>query len=141
MRPASLAAALATVAIAAAMAASANGQAARPAAKPAQPQQGKAAPPYVIIERSTDIVLTAGANLTVFCPAGHRPLGAGYTAVVRNPPKAGAAVTFTEAGLDWVRSMPDMAGTGWQVSGISQDAVRLHQPWRLVVRVVCLQTP
>jgi hypothetical protein len=34
-----------------------------------------------------------------------------------------------------------MQGAGWQVSGVSQDAVRLKQPWRLVVRVVCLQVP
>jgi hypothetical protein len=32
-----------------------------------------------------------------------------------------------------------MAGTGWQVQGVSPDAVRLKQPWRLVVRVVCMQ--
>ena len=57
---------------------------------------------------------------------------------MRNVPKQGAPVTFGEGGLNEVRSMPDMAGTGWQVSGISPDAIRLHQPWRLVVRVVCV---
>jgi hypothetical protein len=140
MRPVTLVAALATVAIAgvfAAAATSASGQAARPAPQPA----AKAAPPYVVVEGSTNVVVTEGTKLTVFCPAGHHAFGAGYSAVVRNVPKAGAPVTFGEGGLTEVRSMPDMGGSGWQVSGISPDAVRLHQPWRLVVRVICMAAP
>jgi hypothetical protein len=84
----------------------------------------------------------AWQQLTVLCPAGHKPLGAGYSAVVQTPPTAaGGRPGQAEGGLENVRSFPDMAGTGWQVQGISPDAVRLKAPWRLVVRVVCMQVP
>src|ERR1700678_3007905 len=109
----------------------------RPAAPAPAPRP---APPYAVVEGASKEVTTAGTKLTVICPAGHRAFGAGYSALVRVPPAAAnAPPAYAEGGLDYVRSMPDTAGTGWQVSGVSPDAVRLKQPWRLVVRVVCVQ--
>jgi hypothetical protein len=100
----------------------------------------KGAPPYVVVQGVSNEVATAGTKLTVLCPTGHRAFGAGYSALVRAPARsADAPPVDGEGGLDEVRSMPDVGGEGWQVSGVSPDAVRLKQPWRLVVRVVCVQ--
>ncbi len=102
----------------------------------------KPTPAYVVVQGAHTAAAVAGQELTVYCPAGHHALGAGYSALVQTPPKAqGGPPGEAEGGLDQVRSVPDMAGTGWQVSGVSPDAVRLKQPWRLVVRVVCMQVP
>lgn len=112
------------------------------AAAPTAGPPARPTPAYVVVEGAHTTAATAGQKLTVFCPAGHRALGAGWSALVQTPPHAqGGPAGQAEGGLDEVRSMPDMAGTGWQVSGVSPDAVRLKQPWRLVVRVVCLQVP
>jgi hypothetical protein len=117
--------------------------AAAPAAGPSRAAAPvRPTPVYVVVEGSHTWATDAGQKLTVFCPAGRRALGAGYSAVVRTAPTAqGGQPGQAEGGLDRVRSFPDMQGAGWQVSGVSQDAVRLKQPWRLVVRVVCLQVP
>jgi hypothetical protein len=107
-------------------------QASQPPARPA--------PPYVVVQGQHSEDASPGQSLTVVCPANHRALGGGYSAVVRQPPSgANPKIVYAESGLDQVRSFPDMAGTGWQVSGYSPEAVRLKQPWRLTVRVVCLQ--
>jgi hypothetical protein len=99
------------------------------------------APPYVVVQGEHAEAAVFGQQLTVLCPAGHRAFGAGYSALVRGTPKTPTSPpVYGEGGLDQVRSMPDMGGTGWQVSGVSPDALRLKQPWKLVVRVVCMQT-
>jgi hypothetical protein len=112
------------------------------AAAPASGPRSRPLPYYVVVQGAHTAEAVAIQQLTVFCPAGHHALGAGWSALVQTPPKTqGGAPGQAEGGLDQVRSMPDMAGAGWQVSGISLDAVRLKQPWRLVVRVVCMQVP
>jgi hypothetical protein len=117
---------------------SAGGAAAAPdAGAPASPTPG-----YVVVQGTHTVEATAVQKLTVFCPARHHALGAGYSAVVQTPPKtAGGPPGQAEGGLDQVRSVPDMAGSGWQVSGVSPDAVRLKLPWALEVRVVCMPVP
>jgi hypothetical protein len=97
---------------------------------------------YMVVEGAHSEAATAQQQLTVLCPGGRKAFGAGFSAVVRTPPTTqGGQPGLAESGLDDVRSFPDNAGTGWQVSGISPDAVRLKMPWRLVVRVVCMQVP
>jgi hypothetical protein len=93
-----------------------------------------------VVQGEHDESPAAGQQLTVICPDGRRAVGAGYSALLHAPrTMAGAPATYGEGGLDQVRSMPDMGGSGWQVSGVSPDAARLKQRWRLVVRVVCVQ--
>jgi len=110
---------------------------------PAAPQQP--VPPYAVVQAVHPDATTALQALTVQCPAGHRAFSAGFTALVRQPPAAGAAASaqpiYAESGLDSVRSMPDGRGAAWMVQGVSPDAVRLKQPWRLAVRIVCVQIP
>jgi len=102
----------------------------------------KPATPYLVVEGQHTAAAVGWQQLTVICPGGRKALGAGFSAVVQTAPKtAGGAPGQAEGGLEAVRSFPDMAGTGWQVQGISPDAVRTKQPWRLVVRVVCMQVP
>ena len=106
------------------------------------PTPARPLPYYVVVQGQHDEAAVAGQKLTVICPAGHKAFGAGYSALVRTPPTAaGGKPGYAEGGLDQVRSFPDMAGTGWQVQGVSPDALRLKQPWSLVVRVVCMQAP
>lgn len=120
----------------------AGASAAAATAPTAAPPRAAPAPYYVVVEGSHTAAATALQELTVFCPAGRRAQGAGYSAVFATAPKTqGGPPGQAEAGLDQVRSFPNMAGTGWQVSGVSPDAIRLKQPWRLVVRVICLQVP
>ncbi len=79
-------------------------------------------------------------SLTVVCPDRMKAFGAGFSAVIRNAAaKAGALSTYHEEGLDRVRSVPDSAGNGWQVEGIASGAATVKQPWKLVVRVVCVR--
>jgi hypothetical protein len=109
--------------------------AASPAARPSNTY-------YTVVEGSHSEAATAQQQMTVLCPGGRKAFGAGFSAVVRTPPTTqGGQPGLAEGGLDDVRSFPDNAGTGWQVSGVSPDAVRLKLPWRLVVRVVCMQVP
>ncbi len=106
------------------------------------PPPSRPSPYYEVVEGQHTTTADAGQRLTVMCPGGRHAMGAGYSAVISTPPTtAGGPAGQTEAGLDQVRSFPDSAGTGWQVQGISPDAVRLKLPWRLVVRVVCMQVP
>jgi hypothetical protein len=121
-----------------ALALSAGAAAAAPTAgPPARPP-----PAYVVAQGQTNAAAVGFQQLTVICPGGRHALGGGYSALVQTPPKTqGGPPGQQEGGLESVRSFPDMAGTGWQVSGVSPDAVRLKQPWRLVVRVVCMQVP
>lgn len=110
------------------------------AAPPSAAPPARPAPAYLVVEGSHTAAAVAGQQLTVICPGGRHALGAGYSAVVQTPPKTqGGPPGQTEGGLDQVRSFPNLQGTGWQVSGVSPDAIRLKAPWRLVVRVVCLQ--
>jgi hypothetical protein len=120
----------------AAIAAPSAGSTATPPASAAK----VAAPFYVVVEGQHTEAATAFQSLTVLCPADHKAFGAGFSAVIRDAPKAGdKAPNFHEAGLDDVRSFPDANGGGWIIQGVSPDAVRLKQPWRLVERVVCVQ--
>jgi hypothetical protein len=99
------------------------------------------APPYAVVEGSHVEATTPAQSLTVLCPGGLHAYGAGFSAVIRQPAAGSTPASSGESGLDNVRSFPDSAGTGWQVSGISPDAARLKLPWRLVVRVVCARAP
>jgi hypothetical protein len=113
-----------------------------PSAKPAPAGPARPVPAYMVVQGAHTLATDAVQELTVFCPASHHALGGGYSALVQMPPKTpGAAPGQAESGLDNVRSVPNMAGTGWQVSGAAPDAVRLKQPWQLVVRVVCMPVP
>ena len=132
--------ALLSVGGAAAAAPAASPPARAPAPTTAAP--AKPAGPYVVVQGMHTVTADPGQRLTVFCPAGHHVLAAGYSAVVRTAPAAqGGKPGTMEGGLDQVRSAPDMQGSGWQVSGFSPDAIRTKQPWALVVRLVCLHTP
>jgi hypothetical protein len=134
MRAAQVTLGLTLLALAAGAAAAAVSTTAPPPPKPT--------PPYAVVQGEHGEAAAGWQQLTVICPAGHKAFGGGYSALVHTPPTAaGGKPGYAEGGLDQVRSFPDMAGSGWQVSGISPDAVRLKQPWRLVVRVVCMQAP
>jgi len=115
------------------------------AAAPGAPAAPVQAPPYAVVQALHADGTTPAQALTVQCPAGHRVFSAGFTALVRQPPAAGAAPTaqpaYAEGGLDNVRSLPDGRGSAWLVEGVSPDAIRLKQPWRLAVRLVCVQIP
>ena len=107
----------------------------------AAPAPARPAPAYAVVQGQHTEGAGPFQQLTVFCPAGHRAFGAGFSALVRLPPKTPTSPpSFAEGGLDQVRSVPDIDGSGWQVQGVSPDAARLKQPWRLVVRVVCVAT-
>jgi hypothetical protein len=100
------------------------------------------APTYVVVEGQSTESPAPRQTLTVLCPSTHRALGAGYSALVRAAPAKGAtAPSYIEVGLDRVRSMPDSAGTGWQVEGYAQEAAMNGASWKLAVRVVCLRAP
>ncbi len=113
-----------------------------PSAKPQPAGPTRPVPAYVVVQGAHTLATDAVQELTVFCPANHHALGGGYSALVQMPPKPpGGAPGHAESGLDNVRSVPNMTGTGWQVSGAAPDAIRLKQPWQLVVRVVCMPVP
>ena len=112
------------------------------AAAPAAGPPARPGPAYMVVQGMHTPALDAGQKLTVFCPGGRHALGAGWSAVLLTAPKTpGGPRGQVEVGLDQVRSVPDMGGTGWQVSGVSPDAMRLKLPWALEVRVVCMQLP
>jgi hypothetical protein len=111
-----MAATSASAAPAAAPAARAAPTAPRP---PAAPQS----PGYAVVQAAHDASTDMYETVTVQCPTGLRVFGAGYAAVIRNPPAAGAAAN----------------GTGWQVQAYAPGAVATKQPWRLVVRAVCVR--
>ena len=116
---------------------------AQTAATPKAPVQP--VPNYVIVQAEHADDASTVQWVTAQCPQGLRVLGAGFSAVIRNapdkaPPTGGAArPAYHEEGLENVRSFPNAAGTGWQVSGVSPGALGSKQPWHLVVRAVCLR--
>jgi hypothetical protein len=100
------------------------------------------APTYVVVEGQSQESTTPRQTLTVLCPSTHRALGAGYSALIRAPAAQGTTTPrYLEVGLDRVRSMPDSAGTGWQIEGYAQEAAMNGANWKLAVRVVCLRAP
>jgi hypothetical protein len=133
---------LTVLALAAGGSAAAAAPGAVPSAKPALAGPARPVPAYVVVQGAHTRATDAVQELTVFCPSGHHALGGGYSALMQMPPKTpGGAPGQAESGLDNVRSVPNMTGTGWQVSGAAPDAIRLKQPWQLVVRVVCMPVP
>lgn len=96
-------------------------------------------PSYIVVEGQYPHEEQGQQALTVVCPGNHVVLGAGYTALVRSPAKAGQRRgALREGGLSSVRSLPDMNGRAWRVEAISRDAQAMKTNWRLVVRVVCM---
>jgi hypothetical protein len=114
------------------------GMAAAPAT--AQVSQTPPAPTYVVVEGQGQESAAPRQTLTVLCPATHRALGVGFSALIRMASAPGQTQpAYRETGLDRVRSMPDSAGTGWQVEATAGDAGGAS--WKLAVRVVCLRAP
>jgi hypothetical protein len=135
--------AIVAMAAASACAAPAAAPAARAAPTAPRPPAAAPSPGYAVVQAAHDASTDTYETVTVQCPTGLRVFGAGYAAVIRNPPPAGAAanapVTTHEEGLENVRSMPDANGTGWQVQAYAPGAVATKQPWRLVVRAICVR--
>jgi hypothetical protein len=118
---------------------SAGAQNAPPPAVPPAVSAGAELPAYVVVEGQFPRDELGQQALTVVCPGNHVVLGAGYTALVRWPAKAGKRRgELREGGVSNVRSLPDMNGRAWRVEAQSRDAQTLKTGWRLVVRVVCM---
>jgi hypothetical protein len=117
----------------------ASGQSAPPPAGPPAAEAGAGLPSYMVVEGQYPREEQGQQALTVVCPGNHVVLGAGYTALVRRPAKAGQRRgALREGGLSSVRSMPDMGGRAWRVEAVSREAQAMKTNWRLVVRVVCM---
>jgi hypothetical protein len=105
----------------------------------AQTADQAALPAYMVVEGQYPTEAIGQQALTVVCPGQHVVLGAGYTALVREPARSGQRPgRLREGGLERVRSMPDTNGRAWRVEAVSPDAQSMKTKWRLVVRVVCM---